>query len=72
MRDEMVRQISLKFHLIKTTINIKTVTSQQTTKIPLCYLACSFTGLYLRLGNADERYDVKHMIEAEKEQPRAC
>lgn len=42
---------------------MKTVTSPQTTKIPLHYLARSFTGLYLWLGNADERYDVKHMIQ---------
>lgn len=42
---------------------MKTVTSQQTTKIPLHYLAHSFTGLYLWLGNADEQYDVKHMIQ---------
>lgn len=42
---------------------MKTVTSQQTTKIPLHYVARSFTGLYLWLGNADEQYDVKHMIQ---------
>lgn len=42
---------------------MKTVTSPQTTKIPLHYLTYSFTRVYLWLGNADELYDVKHMIQ---------